>query len=291
MKEGGLIVLLIVIVLFYRHTSTLYRYIFAERAITLEAHMERLEDHLDIQKPPGVTGELPVVVVFPGCLHLLSHNPAWQEFFLNKGYAVVTVDSFTPRKFDVGDEDDMAPICRGRSVRGFDRAADVYAIVEYLKDEDWVDTEKIMLAGWSHGAWAIMDAVAWHVARSKPHNIRGAAKGRLTGIDRVFLMYPHCGFGSAAYVGFKWIERVPTLMIVAGKDNTVKPEHCARWHRKQKGNSNIEYEFFRQADHTFDIPAPYNSAPKRYDDAYFEEAKEAVEALLTATVSSRRSRS
>ncbi len=265
-----------IITLFYCSATTLYRHIFSEEAMPLDEHIHLLEPFLEVIRPADIIGKTPVVVIVPGCLHTVSHNPSWHDLFLESGYAVVIMDSFTPRDLE---GDALERVCSLLAVPGFDRAGDMYATVEYLRRQDWVDADRIALAGWSHGGWAVMDAMAFYEERKNPYNISGEIPNHLDGVSAIFIVYPHCGFGTAAHNGFLWSKRIPTLILIAGQDRGVDPEKCIKWHNKQE-NPNLRFTILENAEHTFDIPAPYNRDPVRFSEEYLREAMNMVRNLL-----------
>ena len=155
-----LFILLVFFVLYARGNSyVILQRMFGEDTRTIVKHTMALEPHFEVLKPEG-DGPFPTVAVIPGCLHTVSHNSGWHDFFVELGYAVVVVDSFASRGI-VGTDVMLKRVCTGREAAGFDRAGDVYAVVAYLRQQSWADPERIVLAGWSHGGWAVMDAMAF----------------------------------------------------------------------------------------------------------------------------------
>ena len=225
----------------YSWAEGLYRYAFSESERTVSEHVALLEPHLEVLKP-AEEGVFPVVVVVPGCLHTVSHNSAWHSFFVELGYAVVVVDSFAPRGI-VGTDAMLQRVCSGRKVAGFDRAGDVYAAVEYLRQQPWADSERIILAGWSHGGWAVMDAMAFYSDNAAPYNLAGSGDG-LAGVSGIVLVYPYCGFGTAVRSGFSWEYPIPVLQIIAGSDAGVDPKRCVHWSDTQDSLS-CSYGYLR----------------------------------------------
>ena len=249
----------------YCYGNAVFRHVFAERAVPTEERIAMLEPYLTVMKPDGAE-PFPVVIVLPGCLHTYSHNDAWHALFLELGYAVVVVDSFRARGLD---RDSLDSVCAGLRVRGFDRAEDVRAAVAYVRQREWADGDSVVLAGWSHGGWAVMDAM-----RSYAADADGA------GLIGVLLVYPYCGFGTAAYSGFRWDLPVPVLMQVAGSDRAANPKQCAAWYESQDSGY-VNLSVFPDAEHTFDIPAPNNRNPERFSEIYAREAMDEAREFLS----------
>ena len=254
----------------YYHGNAIFRYVLAEPPVPTEEHIAALEPHLEIMKPERTDGPLPVAVILPGCLHTDSHNNDWHTVFLELGYAVVIVDSFRSRGIP---EDSFERVCLGFTARGFDRAGDIYATVAYLKRQEWADGDRIVLAGWSHGGWAVMDAMSLYAAGKTPRNLPDAEQ--IDGVSGILLVYPYCGFGTAAHTGFVWDKPVPTLLYIAGSDRSMDPEQCTAWYDGQ--DSPYLYLVVEpDAEHTFDIPAPKNRNPVRFSEEYLRNAMHTV---------------
>ena len=273
-----LVILLCIAAAVVYTSNTIYRVILAEEETSLDDHLALLEPFLVVERPPGSGAtKVPVAVIIPGCLHTISHNPAWQELFLEEGYATVILDSFTPRGLKT--EEQLLEVCLLRRVPGFDRAGDIYAVLHYLKNLDWVDGDRIVLAGWSHAGWAVMDAMAFSSRNESPYNVKEDYPEAFDGVSHIFLLYPHCGFGTEAKQGFIWDKPIPTLLLSAGKDTSVNPSHCSAWYAKQH-NPQLHMKLFQNAQHTFDIPAPFNRNLSRFSEEYTKKAMDEVRILL-----------
>ena len=272
--------LLLLYVLFFSRINTALIHLLSEEPKTIDAHIALLEPFLEITKPEtsaGSSAVFPVVVIVPGCLHTISHNSDWHDFFNSLGYATVVLDSFASR--GITDFDGLLRTCLGRAVRGFDRAGDIYAVVEYLKRQDWADPERIALAGWSHGGWAIMDAMAFHSKGKSPHTLTDTVPN-LSGVDKIILFYSYCGIFSYARSGFSFDAPTEVLHFIAGSDSSTDITPCITWHESQD-NPGVRYVMYDGAEHTFDIPPPHNRNPKRYSPQLLEESKTHLRSFLT----------
>lgn len=234
---------------FFSSINTVLIYVLAEEERTIDKHISLLEPFLEIMKPEGKPGRsvFPVAVVLPGCLHTISHNNGWHDFFVDLGYATVVVDSFAPR--GITDVDGLLRVCVGRTARGVDRAGDIYAVVEYLRRQDWADTERIVLADWSHGGWAVMDAMAFHSKGKKPYTLSGDVPD-LTGVSDIVLFYSYCGIFSAARSGFVFDFPIDVLHFIAGADTTMGAKPCFTWHESQY-NPYVQSVIYAREEHTF----------------------------------------
>jgi dienelactone hydrolase len=96
--------------------------------------------------------------------------------------AVVVLDSLGPR--GLGRIEAQLTVCSGLRLRGTERAADFLAVLDWLQTQRWADADRVAGAGWSHGAWSIMEALV-----APPEGPR-APISRLRG---AILVYPYAG--------------------------------------------------------------------------------------------------
>ncbi|MEO6380262.1 MAG: prolyl oligopeptidase family serine peptidase, partial [Caulobacteraceae bacterium] len=122
----------------------------------LAAHAATLLEHTTIVRPDG-PGPLPVVVQLHGCGGIQPMQMRYAETARAAGVAALVVDSLAPR--GIGRREAQLTICTGLRLRGAERAVDLLAMLHWLRSQPWADPARIAVAGWSHGAWAIMDAM------------------------------------------------------------------------------------------------------------------------------------
>mgnify|MGYP002133678390 CR=1 FL=1 len=84
--------------------------------------------------------------------------PEFANVAKQHGFASIIVDSFAPR--NISEIEAGATVCTTLQLRGSERAGDLVAAIEWALYQDWVDKSQIHAAGWSHGGWTIMDAIA-----------------------------------------------------------------------------------------------------------------------------------
>ncbi len=213
----------------------------------LQAHAARLEPHFKIVRPDG-PGPFPVCLQFHGCGGIFEMQRQYAEAAKDAGVAVVIVDSFAPR--GIGRLEAQATVCTGLRFRGGERAVDVMAALERLRVQPWADQSRIALAGWSHGAWAIMEALVG--ARSD------------LGLKSAVLFYPYCGLASRTHAQ-GWGENRPMVYgVIGGRDVVVGrrlPERTFR--RLQRDGLAVKTIFLEEAAHCFDEQAP-GAPPSRY---------------------------
>jgi dienelactone hydrolase len=112
-------------------------------------------------KPEG-NGRHPAVIMMHGCGgayassgKLGDRHRMWGEYLAAHGYVVLLLDSFSSRG--------IVQLCTTRfaerPLKESDRVGDAYAALAYLRERADVDTKRVALLGWSHGAGVTLDAI------------------------------------------------------------------------------------------------------------------------------------
>ena len=161
-------------------------------------------------------GPHPTVIGFHGCGGMDLGAIEWMEYLASRGYATVLVDSYAFRG--------LAPeqVCNGRALWGSERAGDVLAAIDAVRQLPLVDSDRLILLGWSHGAWAIMDALAFDPPHRLPTNLRSSPSEPFAGVSGIALFYPYCGFPAEAR-GQGWNRDIPVFMLLAAKTPSSQP--------------------------------------------------------------------
>jgi dienelactone hydrolase len=196
---------------------------------------------------PTRPGPYPTVIGFHGCGGLDLGAIEWMEHLVGRGYATVLVDSYAFR--------DLTParVCTGRTFWGSERAGDVVAAIYAVRRLPLVDRDRLILLGWSHGAWAIMDALALDPPHSLPTNLRSSPPEPLAGVSGIVLFYPYCGLLAEAH-GHGWSSDIPVLMLLAGQDSVVSPSDCVDIVAVLQADGRpITSHLYENADHAFDM--------------------------------------
>jgi len=212
------------------------------------SHIRRLWPHMTVVKPEG-PGPFPVVLQFHGCGGLFAMQYDYAEAARRAGVAAVVVDSFSPR--GIGRVEAQSTICTGMRLRGGERSRDVLAMLDWAQAQPWVDQERIAIAGWSHGAWAAMEALARPGAPALP-------------ITTAVLFYPYCGPLSRT-LSRGWGDNRPRVYgVVCGRDAVVgwtNPERTLR--RLERDGLDVRLTLLGDAPHCFDEEAP-GAPPGRF---------------------------
>ena len=154
----------------------------------------RVADASKVFRPEG-PGPFPVALILHGCGGKTPFLETYAQVAVEAGWAAVVVDSFAPRK--ISPLRAKLTVCTGTRLQGLERSGDIFAMLAWLEDQPWADAERVFLAGWSHGGWAIMDgyaigpnaARATGVVDADPLKLRARVKGAL-------LVYPYAAYPS-----------------------------------------------------------------------------------------------
>jgi len=186
----------------------------------------------ELFKPKG-DGPFPAIVLMHGCGGwqgaVLSGLHAHAQHFLDRGYAVLNLDSFGPRGTSGG------TVCEStaRLVRALDyRTYDAFDALRYMRSLSFVDKDGIFLMGQSNGG-----SVAINAAKSK----------RRDGYRAVAAYYPWCG--SLGHSKAKL--RSPIIVFSGGRDDWVPARECR--HKRAVGAA-LKVVEYASAAHSFDLP-------------------------------------
>jgi dienelactone hydrolase len=233
-----------------------------------------LRPYDEVWRPDGA-GPFPTAILFHGCAGLRDHNRAWGRFLAEHGVLAVAADSFAGRGLA------WRTVCAGRALLGPERAGDVAVTLDDVRRMPDVDPERIVLFGWSHGAWAVMDLLAMDPPSSRPTNLASLPDDPLHGVVGSVLFFPWCSFGARA--PGHWAARFPVLLLLAERDTVVSTPDCLETAATLRARGvPIETEVLPGVDHGFDAFDTRGDFPSHYDEAATTHARERVLAFLKA---------
>ncbi len=165
----------------------------AERKETAQEHADSLKPFIRVYSPAGA-GPFPAVLQVHGCGGAKPIQDDYAKALAAAGIMGVIIDSFGPR--GIGEEEALNRVCTGWKLRGRERSADVVSGLEIVRGLPNVDPNRIGLAGWSHGGWAIMDLLAMDLPRQKPPYLATVPNDVFAGVQGIYLIYPYSSFPS-----------------------------------------------------------------------------------------------
>jgi dienelactone hydrolase len=177
-----------------------------------------------LYRPEG-QGPFPVVVGLHGCEGLQDSSgnvypqyQDWAQHLLKSGFAVLYPDSYGSR--GVGSQCGV----RSRLIRAQrERVVDANASRHWLQSQSWAIPGRISLLGWSTGAVSTLWAVRPRkVEKEEGADFRSAAA-----------LYPGCRRLDAT----AWSARIPTLILVAGADDSSPAAFCEHMVAGARGRS------------------------------------------------------
>jgi dienelactone hydrolase len=198
---------------------------------------------------PDGPGPRPAVVFMHGCGGLfsrttnavVSRETAWRQQLVDKGFAVLMVDGFTPR--------DTVEMCSRTSFREWlylRRPGDAYAALLYLQGQSFVVRDRIGLMGWSNGGGAVLMAIA---AKSRGRPAGFAAPDFRAAVA----FYP--GSCSEQRLGADWTTSIPLLILIGQEDVWTPAAPCRELAQDAASRgAPVTFHAYPGAYHDFDWP-------------------------------------
>ena len=197
-----------------------------------------------------------MVVLHHGCGGLIGEQGdkdvllAYAEAAVSVGYIAIIVDSFRPR--GIGFDEARATVCSGLQLRGRSRAGDVAASLAYARSLPNAAPDGFVIAGWSHGGWAVMEAMIMDMRTEWPPSLTAPPGEALPPLAGVYLTYPYCGFPSRA-PRRGWAAPVATDVVLAEHDAVSDVGRCHQaFERMRESGVPLEVALFEGVTHAFD---------------------------------------
>jgi carboxymethylenebutenolidase len=187
--------------------------------------------------------------------NLTARHRLWGEFWAERGYLALHVDSFGPRGFAQGFPKHSygarpAPV-RDQTVRPLD----AYGALDYLRTRSDVIADRIGLQGWSNGGMTLLAAMGMYAPRVAPEladRVRLARPTPASDFRAAIAQYPGC---AAQRDQGDYHPYAPLLLLAAADDDEVSPKVCAALAEQLKQrNAEVEFVMYEGAQHTYDDP-------------------------------------
>jgi carboxymethylenebutenolidase len=178
-------------------------------------------------------------------LTLSKRHKEWGEFWAERGYIALLVDSFGPRGypqgFARGSYEDRPAEVSEQTVRPLD----AYGALRYLRGRRDILGDRIGVQGWSNGGMTVLVSLGDHapgIDQPTPE----------TGFRAALAEYPGCGMDA---IKGRYHSYAPLLLMIAAADEEVSPKICEAFARRAKeAGSKLESIVFDGAEHNFDDP-------------------------------------
>ena len=198
--------------------------------------------------------------------NLTARHRMWGEFWAERGYLALHVDSFGPRGYAQGFAKHSYNSRPASVSEQTVRPLDAYGALDYLRSRNDVIADRIGLQGWSNGGMTLLAAMGPNPPRVAPHNgdgVRLAKPTPSTDFRAALAQYPGCTV-QRDQAGYR--PYAPLLLLVASDDDEVSPKVCATLaaHLKQRG-ADIDFVAYQGAHHSYDDPgkSKQSHAPNR----------------------------
>lgn len=218
---------------------------------TVQQRINALTRVSEVYLPEG-DGPFPVVLQFHGCGGKKNLQERWAAVAKSSGWAVVVVDSYGHRRIDRLEA--YTTVCTGLQLWGRERAGDLYAMMEWIRQQPFADPNRIALAGWSHGGWTVLDAMSMTPGKEMRNATRldGLPAEPLAGLVGAFIIYPYQGPGALAPSNGLRVD-APVKAIVGTADTVVFGSYVIKTLGRMKTPSQpIDITPFEGATHAFD---------------------------------------
>lgn len=245
----------------------------------IDEHSWRLARHFTVALPEGA-GPHPVVIQLHGCGGRQPLHDRYARVANDAGVASVVVVSFAPR--NIHRRVAQMAVCTGLHLRGAERAGDLVAALHWLEGQPWADMDRVAAAGWSHGGWTVMDALAGAYG---PANVAASRPELLKTLKAAFLVYPYAGVPSLT-LARGWGSHAPKVTAVLGGKDAVVGHRLPRraLDRLKADGLDVDVTLLDDATHGFDDPdaddprTRYDPAHTATAEALFARSLEAVRA-------------
>lgn len=247
----------------------------------MERRFARLEPFITAYGPKDKTA-LPAVLLFHACNGVREHIHGYARQVEAAGYRAFVIDSFLPRGWD--ETAAMSLVCSGLALHGYERSGDVLAALWGVAQREDVDASRVMLAGWSHGGWAIMDLMTQKLARDGEARLKDPDPALLAGVKGVFLVYPYANFPARSNI-HNWFYAPKTLAILPRQDFLTAHSHSESVFRHLAEEGLPVEVMTLNATHCFDEDSSLHFGPfMTYDKTSHQATGAALDRFMAETL-------
>lgn len=217
---------------------------------------------------PANAGRAPLVILVSGCGGLnglqgpktVMKNEAGAA--TRAGAYAVARDSFASR--GIGFNEAVSSVCPGLRLHGNERAGDIIAAEAHARRHWNVDFSGVILAGWSHGGWAVMELLSAGPRAKDVGGFRIEQASPAVTPDAVALHHPYCGFLNAAGRS-RWDFRGPLSHLNACTNPPAAGKECTDAIPKARGGPDGVEQVDYPNTHAFDEEDQAPGSEFKYD--------------------------
>jgi len=165
-------------------------------------------------------------------------------------YAII-VDGIGARGIDR--EAAINTVCPAFRLRGGERAGDILGGEELARRHWGNPFTGMILAGWSHGGWSVMELLSDGPGARRVGSLRVDGRQAALKPDAVVIYYPYCGLLNRATRGGSWAFKGPLLFVSAERDTIGPAKKCLPVVQRAIGDaSRVRSVDFAGMTHAFD---------------------------------------
>jgi dienelactone hydrolase len=191
---------------------------------TMAERYALLKPHITVYGPNDDRVQ-PAIVLFHGCGGMRPHIHIYAKAAAATGIRAYVVDSFLPRGWDRAFA--VSLICTGAFMQGYERSGDVLSVLWGLKESGRVDMDNVVLAGFSHGGWSIMDLMTQGLTRPGEAKLADPDASLADRVKGLFLVYPYINFPARSNTK-PWVRHPKTFAVLAEKDHLTPVRHAKK---------------------------------------------------------------
>lgn len=247
---------------------------------SLQTRFDFLAPYLTVYGPADNTPR-PAVLLFHACNGIRPHIHAYARLAEKAGVRAFVIDSFAPRGWDQTAA--VSLVCSGLALHGYERSGDVLAAVWGIAQRPDVDASRLCLAGWSHGAWSIMDLMTQRLERQGAARLKNPSPEPLKGVKSLFLVYPYINFPARSNT-HHWEYRPRTLAVLARSDFLTAHSHAANIFKRLHDEGVPVDMVDLDATHCFDEDGIHFGSFMSYDAACHDRTEQTFRKFLEETL-------
>lgn len=245
-------------------------------ADSMAERFDKLKPHMTVYGPEDDLPR-PAILLFHGCGGIRPHIHLYAETAAKMGVRAFVIDSLKPR--GMGRAAAVSLVCTGAVLQGYERSGDVLSSLWGVSNRSDVISDQIILAGWSHGGWSIMDLMTQPLIRTGEAKLKDPDAALIERVKGLFLVYPYINF-PARSLSKPWLHKPPTTAILATRDHlTTYKSAKSALDRLSEDGLNL-HTIGLKASHAFDEETFSKGGPMRYDAEAVKASHEALTGLI-----------